>query len=1008
VGAKHPVHVRLEQQVGDLYRALGFRVDRDVLLMGSQIDLLARRFLAGTEVVTMIEVKHTGVGTVPKSEVLDFLRVAHALLDKGVVNNAVMVTDGGYTRFAKEAASDDARIDLLDVRRLASSILSPEASLQQFVNEYERQELELRYIDLDVQPDSGRSVRQTCSEVYDHLQQTRQGSVVLFADYGAGKTTTLRRMRYHASQAYLSHESDLIPLFVALRDRWNYATLNEFVLQSAREQLHLELSTSAFFGFVDSGRFLILLDGFDEMTIKSDAKERAEHLVQLSPLLLGPSPAVMSTRPTCFSSATEYRDALKEARGALEERLRGLPQTARAVEARVDQLARKLRSRQSSAATRRLRSGTYDLHHIEPLVENKIDDFLRGYDEEFRRSGFSGWADVKNRIGGIYDLGDLMTRPILLTMIVDTILSGEILADDEHDLGPADLYEAYTQAKLGIDWDKEIGRSRAVGRDQRTEFALGAALAMEALGRLELTEREWKPIAKKAVPKVPRGMSREKVETDVRTCSFLSLCNDGSLQFAHRSFQEFFVARALSREIQQSNWGELERPRSAEILYFLGSYSVGSEGFRHALLSQLTVAMGDPHKKVMAGNLASAVLHGLRDVYNVSWRDVHIDGVIGSRCSFHESELSRVVLRGCRSKALLFESCAVEAIAVLEAAEAVVAHDCAGALTLVGRVDRVESTGARGLTISVQTLPLPVKVSVRDGIVAIDATLTDLDDVRLEVERPQNEDRDDVGHGASVNGRDYEVRASVCTIADACPGPIDITSVGAGISFTQRSADVSDSEPGQDEPGDVRLDAQQSVFDIAGRIRTIRLDSASGLSHRERGATEVYAKGPCLLFAIGPVTLMDAKTAPIVIAFIESPLDSVRARRSARDKAKLVPLSGLIVSQALDGRTNFDPEGDGLARITLPAEAFIRVRGSMIDAARTCLSARSDGDVRASLLHLFDLLRAEAATELQRVSVDALGVLTEDLADRSAQALKQVLAARRKYAATRAFVDADT
>lgn len=77
---------------------------------------------------------------------------------------------------------------------------------------------------------------------------------------------------------------------------------------------------------IASGGFLLLMDGFDEMSPGAGSDSRASDLARLAPLLLGGSPALLTSRPGYFVSDLEYATAKRKA--ALESDSLRLPEKA--------------------------------------------------------------------------------------------------------------------------------------------------------------------------------------------------------------------------------------------------------------------------------------------------------------------------------------------------------------------------------------------------------------------------------------------------------------------------------------------------------------------------------------------------------------------------------------------------------------------------------------------------------------------------------------------------------
>ena len=87
--------------------------------------------------------------------------------------------------------------------------------------------------------------------------------------------------------------------------------------------------------------------------------------------------------------------------------------------------------------------------------------------------------EVYDIISNIYDLTDLMTRPLLLGMFVEILFKGDIdLEDADLKMGAAGLYQIYVNLHLFRDWKKR----QFLSPKERLIFARAAAVSMLEAG----------------------------------------------------------------------------------------------------------------------------------------------------------------------------------------------------------------------------------------------------------------------------------------------------------------------------------------------------------------------------------------------------------------------------------------------------------------------------------------------------------------------------------------------
>jgi hypothetical protein len=165
-------------------------------------------------------------------------------------------------------------------------------------------------------------------------------------------------------------------------------------------------------------------------------------------------------------------------------------------------------------------------------------------------------------------------------MIVDTILSGALdLRESQQSIGPATLYDIYTDGKLAMETSKGYTR-QLLSLTERKEFAQIVAYAMYKEGVLNITYSKIIEITKAygdVAERIRSGFHDEEafefVANDVKLCGFLQREND-AFRFSHRSFMEFFLSRKMFLDLKSTATSDIleeDRTVSRDVLYVLGS-----------------------------------------------------------------------------------------------------------------------------------------------------------------------------------------------------------------------------------------------------------------------------------------------------------------------------------------------------------------------------------------------------------------------------------------------------
>ena len=305
--------------------------------------------------------------------------------------------------------------------------------------------------------------------------------------------------------------------------------------------------------------FIFILDGFDEIATRTSDVYRKTLLAELNSLVACGATIVLTSRPSYFSSAEEigrFIDTLNAERIAEFDALSTETIPASRGHTREMQV-KTLRAKLTDRYTNEWRMPTvqpdkFSILQVQTFDETQIDAYLSGFDDQFQKECDCDWRYVKSFLLSIYDLRDLMKRPILLGMIKDTVLAAAInIRKADAKGGAAWLYEAYTEANMDRDWHK--GKSRQLlSVDERQRLCEQIALNLLRSGSNTVSPSEFNSIVslvtsseQHLVDTNRETPDMDSIATDGRLSAFLTIEEDG-YRFAHQSFFEFFCARAIA------------------------------------------------------------------------------------------------------------------------------------------------------------------------------------------------------------------------------------------------------------------------------------------------------------------------------------------------------------------------------------------------------------------------------------------------------------------------------
>ncbi len=560
----------LGRQVALYYEALGYRVTRDVKIAGYKVDLLASKYLAGAGDVRITVTVQPSLNRLDEDEVEQFVKAAQVILASGEYTKSVLVTDHSFSDDVRRLISKLNSIEAVTIDDLQTNLFNSTESLLRSLHDYEAKPISKAYYPLKV------TVRGTVHEdAIPFLQQwAREQSAlaVLIGDFGSGKSTIMDRLFYLAAKARTVSKIALFPVLIKLNNMRRYGDLWQFIEASLRDTQYLTPPKAVFLEEIDQGRLLILLDGFDEIYSGATVLDRARYMDFLSPLIKSRSPVVLSTRATFFESIDELIVlANKMARKA--NVIDDLPSFG-IDHAKLGEIFR-------SSVSAEFNKKDFTLIAINQLDRKTIRAAIARYEEGIRDSLGMDLDEFEERLFDIYDLEDLMTRPLLLDLILATIASGAIDIKSKKSVSAATLYDIYTQQAANRDKDR-TAPGQFLSRDARLAACRIIASAMLAKGEILLTASEVIDCVVKTLRENIEGWvyvhdSKDVVSaiTDITTCSFLQFADDGSFSFTHKSFYEFFVAQSFYRKSKASIadfLGCYDSNVSREVIYFISSY----------------------------------------------------------------------------------------------------------------------------------------------------------------------------------------------------------------------------------------------------------------------------------------------------------------------------------------------------------------------------------------------------------------------------------------------------
>lgn len=551
---------RFRDQVAALLRAGGFTAETEILEGHKRVDIVFVQVTFGKRRRYVVEAKNWSE-PLNKTALETIYGGYSALINSRAADELLIVSPHALkSPAAKAFVRDTPNIAHLSFNEFQESILGFHDYLSKFVSQHERGGLEDYYVSPLI--DNAVSLETT---VDDWLTGADRHPIAIIASYGMGKTSFAQHVTYKLAKRFLKGEPCRVPILVSLGVISREQSL-EGLIGTALAGTHPAVQGYKFplFAHLNAiGRFVILLDGFDEMKHMMTQAEFVANFDELNKLVDGEAKVLILGRPTAFLSDNERLSVLRGTKpvGSTRVRTPGAPK--------------------------------YTEISLLPFSLPQLKSFVRDYLARHRRLGNITIGDdlMLRREREIEDKAneDLISRPIHARMMADLATDPDF---DMAGLSRFALYDHFVDHLVGRELQKS-GRGKLYKANDRRSFAcdlawhLWTAHSSSGLGcRIDdLPDSLFRPY-------IPGGEEINSAKRDLLSGSFLDEKKGGVFFFSHRSFQEFLVAEYIWSALVDGDAQELDdiysiiHALSQEIFDFLCERA--DEQFFRALLSALS------------------------------------------------------------------------------------------------------------------------------------------------------------------------------------------------------------------------------------------------------------------------------------------------------------------------------------------------------------------------------------------------------------------------------------
>ncbi len=483
-------------------------------------DLVASRREFGKARRLVVECKDYGKPLTQQEVDAIYHRYA-AVINASATDELLLVTRNGVSAGAAARIEITPRFSHQTLSELERTIMDFDAYLPYVIDAFERRADGLPHYYIELTTTAG-------TRLVDHAEQwlgePGNQPLAVVASYGLGKSSFASRWAASLADRALNDVVARIPILIPL---------GSVAAEQAIEGLLGHALTSvggvgryswpAFERLNRAGRFVVLLDGFDEMRFSISASSLRHNFAEISKLVVGDAKVVVLGRPTAFVSDAEHLQVLRATRKIGTDTTPLAGQT------------------------------TFTETDIRSLTPPEIDDLIARYMTWLATAGETdGDTDLATRIEQVRTaarerFSDLASRPVQLKMLIEVL---------PHWSGPLDaldalsLYDTFINLVIERDTDKRA--------KERFPVIVRRRFAGDLAWWLWHSNTEPRVEPENIPSEIISGYTRdgdepENVLRELVSGCFLERRLGGMLVFPHRSFQEFLVAERVcvrAREIK--------------------------------------------------------------------------------------------------------------------------------------------------------------------------------------------------------------------------------------------------------------------------------------------------------------------------------------------------------------------------------------------------------------------------------------------------------------------------
>ena len=450
----------------------------------------------GVETITAILVTKE----LNESRSLEFKGALTYLRRNFLIHNGIIVTNDEVAPNVKDDLISN-NFYVFTFNELLNDFIDFKPVLEKYIQFYKQEDIYKKnlYVDVNLALETGQLIEPINKYINSWIDNPYEQQITILGEYGSGKTTFCEKLSYDLSIDYIKDPvKKRIPLLFKLKDIGSMNSIESAVTDYLVNKQKLEINYRTFECLNKNGKFLIILDGFDEMPWPANKNNVIKAFKEIDKLVEQKSKIILTCRTHFFKSTQDVHNLY---RGSVL----------------YDSIKNKY---------------GYNLLFVQPFTKIQIYEYIDKWKKWDNKD-----YNYKKRINDIYNLSDLATRPVLLNIIAKTV--PQLNLTNESEINSSSLYRMYINFWLERDdWRSKLNsEDRKALAETVSEYVFLNQLPTIHYSKIKLILNDSNFDSQK--------YDMEELDYEMRTCNFLKNDHFGNYSFVHKSFMEYLLAEIL-------------------------------------------------------------------------------------------------------------------------------------------------------------------------------------------------------------------------------------------------------------------------------------------------------------------------------------------------------------------------------------------------------------------------------------------------------------------------------